>query len=193
MKGSWKDLTIRDYDGIRFALNSNKTDSEKDIDILSILSGKGVDVIRDMNPSDVSEMMDVAKFILTPADVEPVDEFQYGGYKFCTKGIEDITYGQLTDIEHCGDSYSRLLGCILVPVGHKYQDGYQIDFGGIPFKIAKGVIDPFLDGLMGSTQRIIKSTLRKLRVRKLMRPSLTQVINLLKDTQSLLSCMQFRI
>lgn len=196
MKSSYREITISEYEDISSILNSGKTDIEKDVCILELLSGKDGEVIKGYKPSKVSKMLDKAKFLLEKVGDLEVKEFEYGGYKFDVDGIVNMSYGQYIDFENAR-SISDILHCILIPRGRSYNDGYKVDFGGLRCDIGIGVLNFFIDGLRVSIEPSLKSSLRKARLWGMMHPwdwrIYRPMYNLLRDTVCLLSSRRWRI
>lgn len=185
MISSYSELSLAAYDKVVGVLNDSSLDGvEKDLSILNILSGIDMDELRGMSVYDIEGMLEAAKFLSVPLDVEEVGEFDYDGYHFVL-GYNDITYSQYVDVLHAKDS-AGVLHAVCVPVGHKYNDGYDIDFGGMDLSLAKGVLDSFMHGLRGSVQLTLKS-FRPSLLRRIFSKRFRQVDSLIQRTVSLLS------
>lgn len=156
MVGSYDELSLLQYDSVSKILNDESiSDEDKDIRIVSILSGVGVDELLCMDAGDVRGMIKQAMFLAVPCVAEDVSEFDYGGYHFHVRN--EINYGQYCDVIHASGSV-ELLHAILVPDGHDYNDGYDVDFSGIDFKTGWGILYFFVNGLRESVGAILKSS-----------------------------------
>lgn len=194
MVDNWNDLSIGQYDDIRFILSDKVlSDADKDICLLSVLSGISGDVIKAKPVDEVADMISSASFLGKAYDGEVMGGiFRYGGYTFdCDFSHRVMTYAQVMDAENTVQ-YADLISCLMVPVGHSYHDGYKVDWRGIPYVVAKGVIESFMNGMVDSVSDTTHAILRRMKVRRVWRDT-TREISLLKDIRASLSLVDVRI
>lgn len=195
MKSSWEELTMCDYEDIVGIIGSKDDDKVKDAKLLAVLDGCMPQDVWKREYDEVMCMKDKARFLGMPIEVKCCDKFEYGGYVFKTKGITNISYGQYIDIESA-NGYVDLLRCILIPEGRSYNDGYEVDWGGIPYVIGKGVLEVFMNGLVTFAKRSLGSLRLRMKVLRIMRksfPSYPEVDSLISDTVCSLSSRKWVI
>lgn len=172
---SYKDLTLSQFDKISDTLNSDAIDSEKDLEILSILSGYSVKDIRSFDMDVVTSMIDDAKFLQVPMKEIPVgNTIKYNGtvYKVC----KYLTYGQYIDFESA-KSMTEILSIVLVPKGLKYGDDYEVDFSNMNCEEAISIVNFFIHGLKNS----ILHSLRYSQIILMFKPKLSRLISSLRS------------
>lgn len=107
-------------------------DTDRTVSVLSILTGKTVDDLLGLEISEYQRLVQLAQFIEhTPTNVPVRQEYKLGKMVLVpTLLVKHMTAGQYIDfqgfIKEEGHDF-ELLSCLMVPKGHKYLDGYEIE------------------------------------------------------------------
>lgn len=107
-------------------------DTDRTVSVLSILTGKTVDDLLGLEISEYQRLVQLAQFIeRTPTNVPVRQEYKLGKMVLVpTLLVKHMTAGQYIDfqgfIKEEGHDF-ELLSCLMVPKGHKYLDGYEIE------------------------------------------------------------------
>lgn len=186
MKNSWKELTIGEYDKIQGILSGDDVDGMKAVKLISILSGDSIESIMSLSTDEVLELSKGFEFLSVPPEVSERKRIEYGGYKF--KVVTELCYGQLLDIEsHPGMSNVDMAGVLLVPVGHMYRDGYDIDFAGISYLDWCGYVKSFVSTSRSCIKRILRSTRMWMRLGGVKK---SEALSIITVTEHLLESME---
>lgn len=183
MVSGYSELTVSQYDRIVDILNGHLSDVDKDLHIVSVLCGLDVHVLKALEVGVVNDMIGTAKFLSVPYHPIEVSEFDWGGYHFVID--HNISYGQYCDVLHAKGS-GGLLHAILIPEGHSYNDGYDIDFGDMSYELGMGIILGFVNGLRVYAGASLKS-LRPRLVERIFSKRYRQVDSLVRDMANWLS------
>ena len=98
------------------ACETAEDDTQRTVSVLSILTGKSEDEILNLPIAEYGRLAQIAQFIGTaPHNVPVRAEYKLGQFIDFQQYVKDDNL----DIE--------LLSCLLVPKGHKYMDGYDIE------------------------------------------------------------------
>lgn len=109
------------------------SDATKELMIVSILSGKAPEELRQMAPADYNALKEGASFLLEPMpeSKEIVEKVEINGttYTVC-KDMQSISTGQY--IDWCtymsgNKNLTDLYSVMCIPEGHKYGEGYSLD------------------------------------------------------------------
>ena len=131
---------IQDYESMKYAtflqlvkVSEEATDdTDRTVSVLSILTGKTVDDLLGLEISEYQRLVQLAQFIeRTPTNVPVRQEYKLGDMVLVpTLLVKHMTAGQYIDfqgfIKEEGHDF-ELLSCFMVPKGHKYLDGYEIE------------------------------------------------------------------
>lgn len=182
-------------------------DTDRTVSVLSILTGKTVDDLLGIEISEYQRLVQLAQFIeRTPTNVPVRQEYKLGEMVLVpTLLVKHMTAGQYIDfqgfIKEEGHDF-ELLSCLMVPKGHKYLDGYEIEDVQATLKAhlltrdAIALKSFFVASLVASIPTIITSSgelrkkLTREQRRKMRRAS--RAIASLKSGVGSLSLMQYR-
>lgn len=186
---SWGGVSLNQWrDLLEVASDRGLSDIELNIEILSVLTGIPSDEILGYGLSDVSEMLRQITFIGTPPEPEKKIKNSYliGGVKYNVfKKMTEITTAQYIDFQ----SYSKdmdknvaeILACFLIPEGHKYNEGYDIDETIKAIKGNDGINVREALGLMSFFGKLLVKSIRSSLVSsKKIAKKMTQTTNLKK-------------
>lgn len=124
---NYKELKCGQYLRICDILKT-EPDEEKDLAILSVLSGKTTDELLDMPLDDYLAIKQDASFLFEAPELgEPDNTYEVGQF-VCTvvKDFRRLTAGQFLDFQDVRGDLVSLLSIILVPANHTYGNGYDI-------------------------------------------------------------------
>ena len=128
---SWNTLPIGKYLEIKDILE-DKENEDRDISILSVLTGLDVDTIMDMSIFDVEYLSKQASFIYTPIPkrMAGIRHFVIDGEKYdVCYDFSRITTAQYIDfnsfISDTRKYYANILTTFIIPHGKKYCEGYE--------------------------------------------------------------------
>ena len=206
---------IQDYESMKYAtflqlvkVSEEATDdTDRTVSVLSILTGRTVDDLLGLEISEYQRLVQLAQFIeRTPTNVPVRQEYKLGDMVLVpTLLVKHMTAGQYIDfqgfIKEEGHDF-ELLSCFMVPKGHKYLDGYEIEDVQATLKAhlltrdAIALKSFFVASLVASIPTIITSSgelrekLTREQRRKMKRAS--RAIASLKSGVGSLSLMQYR-
>lgn len=133
IKNNWNDITWNEYEQLEQILTSDIPADYKSIHIVSLLTGKDIDEIEALPVSKFSKLAEQLSFI----DIDPeyrTHKFKYviNGREYDFKGkLDEITTAQYIDYRSYMDQDEKsvvdLLSVFLIPSGHEYNDGYDIE------------------------------------------------------------------
>lgn len=147
MVESYKEMTLGQLLQMQELKDLNASDAVKELMFISILSGKSTDELRKMSNADYAELQNKVRFLAdtTPDDIQPASEVTINRHDYTiTDEAAKFTAGQYIDfVSHTqnGDGLIDLLSCLIVPKGHEYAEGYDIekvkaDITDLPLPIA---------------------------------------------------------
>lgn len=130
MINSWKTLPVGTFKKL-MALPDGE-DEDRYWKILAILNGTTVDDIMSRPLQEVTAMRKEVAFLdERPPVVASRHEYVLGDTTYVfTDHLQDITVAQFVDwtnTENNWENMSVLLSYVLIPKGHRYNDGYRID------------------------------------------------------------------
>lgn len=129
MTKGWNEMTIAQCELVEAIGKEDSTELDKDVRVLSILTGIEEDKIWDMDITEVAALRNEMDWVYTPC--EPVD-FQGVDYQQRFKpnfGLERMSYRQYADLNSAmvmNDRAAVLAAC-LVPVDGEYGVGYDME------------------------------------------------------------------
>ena len=134
-KLDWKDITIARHKAI-LALYQNKGD-EDDLsfayDLVCAAYGKDESWIDGLKVSEANEWVNTLAFVNhRPKPRVAKGEYTLNGHKYnVTMNMQALTTAQYIDFQQMADKSGEMpaefLSIILVPEGHKYNDGYAME------------------------------------------------------------------
>lgn len=133
IKNNWNDITWNEYEQLEQILTSDIPADYKSIHIVSLLTGKDIDEIEALPVSKFSKLAEQLSFI----DSDPEHrshKFKYviNGRDYNFRGkLDEITTAQYIDYRSYMDKDEKsvvdLLSVFLIPSGHEYNDGYDME------------------------------------------------------------------
>ena len=130
---SYEQMPVGVYCKMREAMREDAEDARL-VGLVAALAGMPRDAVLDEPLADFTEQVSRASFVLEyPRAAAVRKEYELRGRKYkATLRREDITAGQFIDWQELAkregaeDSWAEFLSVILVPVGHRYGEGYDI-------------------------------------------------------------------
>ena len=132
---SYEQMPVGVYERIMAALeDSGASDNDKQLELLSALTGLSVDALLDEPLGDFAQQNEAAAFVLVYPQPHAVREaYTLRGVRYLpTLKRERMTAGQFIDWNEIagqkdgGRRWSQLLSVVLVPEGKTYGSGYDI-------------------------------------------------------------------
>lgn len=206
---------IQDYESMKYAtflditkVCENATDdTDRTVRVLSLLTGKTVDELLNLEIGEYQRLAQSAQFLGNkPTNVPVRSEYKLGKLTLVpTLMVKKMTAGQYIDfqgfLKEDGHDF-ELLSCLLVPKGHKYLDGYEIEDVQAALKAhlltrdAIALRSFFVASLVASIPAIVTSSeeLRKKLTREQRRKmrKAAKMIGSLKSGAGSLSLMQYQ-
>lgn len=202
MKQSWKDITVGDMMQIKeIGTLQLATEDEKNMRVAALLAGIDFEQIMQHTPlSQVRKYMDNASFLVDtkPQPIKARKTYEINGrtYKMLRNEM-DLTVAQYIDFqsvekEGFDKMPGELLAIMMVPEGHKYNDGYdreQVieDMYDLNVEEALGICDFFTRRFFNSLNLVMTILILKTRWEimwtrnKEKKQTLKEMLNLLKS------------
>lgn len=133
IKNTWEELTFNEVLQIQQIISADINDTYKASNILAVLAGVGVDVIEDLPIHKFSSLLPNIEFLHNdPPKCNHQDTYDINGHKYClSANITDITTAQYIDYQSYmkeeNPDLCKITSVFLIPDGHKYNDGYDIE------------------------------------------------------------------
>ena len=133
---SYKDLTINKYQEIREILKEDGGELTIQANIIACLSGMDNDTVYNLSLSKYNELVQQTAFLLEKPKVSdkiPSRLNINGRECYVTTNVNKLTAAQYIDYQNLiamdnQEKYlANILACFVIPKGHKYGDGYEID------------------------------------------------------------------
>lgn len=141
-------MTIGTWEKLTAITEAKMPENDEKLAILSVLTGKTEDELLDEPLPAFREQMDAAGFLLKyPHPAKVRRHYDIGGSVYVPTSKErKLTAGQYIDFQtyaaEQGDNWAGLLSCILVPEGHKYNDGsYDVGDAQEAIREHLGILD----------------------------------------------------
>lgn len=129
---NWNDISLRKWKQLD---KINREDFEDDIlytaQIIKVIFD--IDSPMDLSPKDFSKYVNELSFMTNPIpEVKLCNTYNINGTKYNFRGnIFEISMGQLMDVRSFTTKpdvdYAEVLSVFLIPDGHKYNDGYDME------------------------------------------------------------------
>lgn len=132
----WEEVTVRQFDELLAASqNKDLTIAEREIKIMSILTGLSVKEVSSLDAPNFQAISDKLNFLNTkPSKVMPKDKITLNEKEYHVDLYpKNFTAGQFLDYkviagEEIDKKTARLIACFLYPVGAHYNDGsYDVE------------------------------------------------------------------
>lgn len=133
IKSSWDALTWNEYEQIYQILESDIPSDYKAVHLISVLSNTPVEEIEKLPVSAFQRILPHLNFLTTDAETHYHKmEYVVNGHEYDFKGVlTDITTAQYIDyrtyIQEDEKDVVKLMSCFLIPKGHEYNDGYDMN------------------------------------------------------------------
>ena len=137
IKNSWESLTYGDYIQLVQIGEANIPENYKTTHLLSILTGEKVEDLESLQITSFMKLLPHLQFLNEkPKDIEHKNEYEVNGRKYIVQAdVDKICTAQFLDYssyikekyDTSGPNTVKLASCFLVPEGHKYGDGYDIN------------------------------------------------------------------
>lgn len=133
IKNTWEELTFNEVLQIQQIISADINDTYKASNILAVLAGVEVDEIEDLPIHKFSSLLPNIEFLHNdPPKCNHQDIYDINGHKYClSANITDITTAQYIDYQSYmkeeNPDLCKITSVFLIPDGHKYNDGYDIE------------------------------------------------------------------
>lgn len=133
IKSSWDEITWKEYEQIEQIIGADVPADYKAVHLIAILTGKTVDEIEDLPISQFKQLVSNIEFLYTePKHRLHKMEYTINGRDYVFKGVvNEITTAQYIDyrtyIQEDTIDVVKMFSCFLIPKGHEYNDGYDIN------------------------------------------------------------------
>ena len=132
IKSTWDSLSWKEYNQLEQILLADIPETYKTVNIIALLSNKTVDEIESIPISEFQKLLPALEFLKTEPETH-YHKYQYTindrEYNFKGK-LDEITTAQYLDYRSYMDEENKdvvkLLSAFLIPVGHDYNDGYDM-------------------------------------------------------------------
>ena len=134
MIDNYNDLPIGKYIEIsRIVRDDTLPEVDRQVRMLSILSGRTEDDILNAPVTDFAELSRTARFLERPPETKPEvrDIYEAGAFRLvAVRDARKMTAAQYIDFQtfgrDAGNNIVEMLSCLLVPEGMRYNDGYDV-------------------------------------------------------------------
>lgn len=134
MVDNYDDLTLGKYMEIQaIAKQEGLEEIDRQVQILAILSGKYEEEILHLPIGEYRRLVAKASFLSAPEmNYHPIaKKYQVGGFELCpVRDFRKLEAGQYVDFQTYAPDLERylveFLSVILVPKGHRYNEGYDV-------------------------------------------------------------------
>lgn len=133
IKNSWESLTWNEYEQLEQILNADIPNDYKTVHIVSLLSGLSIDEIEALPISQFQKFFPALDFLNTePETHHHKFEYTINGREYEFKGkVDEITTAQYIDYRSYMEKEQKdvieLMSAFIIPKGHEYNDGYDMD------------------------------------------------------------------
>lgn len=133
MKNNWKDLTVNEFIQLEQLLKSDIPESYRTVNVVALLDNKSVDEIENIPATEFMKLARQLSFIEEKPSANGVeDKYEINGRKYHLKAnITQISTAQYIDHQNYMKEeirdLTKLLSVWLIPEGHEYGDGYDMD------------------------------------------------------------------
>lgn len=133
IKNSWDSLSWREYEQLEQILLADIPETYKTVNIVALLSGSSIDELEALPITEFQKFLPALEFLKTEPETH-YHKYNYtiNGREYNFKGkIDEITTAQYLDYRAYMDEeikdVVKLLSTFLIPAGHDYNDGYDIE------------------------------------------------------------------
>lgn len=168
-KKSWSDISLKQFAQLK-AINEREYDDDTDrlCDILSVV------YVCDINQVPITTYNAMVNGLGFMSDDVPTKRvhghYNFNGvrYEFCSN-VAEITTAQFMDFQNyaMADDIRGMVGCVLIPKDHKYNDGYDMSFlDSVDIVTAKAAVTFFIvcwTRFVGLFQRYSNHEMKKMK------------------------------
>lgn len=179
LKNSWSSITYSEFEELTQILAADIPEDYKVVNLLSILSGLTTAEIESLPIRKIQSLLPYLDFLKTPPqETKHKDVYEVNGRKYILQAyIPAITTAQYLDYSNYmkeDKDIIKLASCFLVPEGHEYNDGYNIeqvwlDINDMYFMDVKAIAF-FLLNQYAALQLIsidsLKTSMKKMKIKK---------------------------
>ena len=133
IKNNWNEITWNEYEQIEQIIGADIPSDYKTVVLISILSGKSINEIENLPIAQFQRLLPALEFLKEQPKLHK-HKFNYtvNGREYEFRGqLTDITTAQYIDyrtyISEEEKDIVKLFSCFLIPKGHDYNDGYDIE------------------------------------------------------------------
>lgn len=129
---SYDEMSVGKYDECMRIATEVQDEQERNLRILSVLTDKSEDELLSLPLSEFGLLMRQAAFLTEPPQEQKMcRHFHLGRWDlYPTQGVDKMVAGQFLDFQNLSKQEKPdtacILSCFLIPVGYKYNTGYDI-------------------------------------------------------------------
>lgn len=133
IKKSWDAITWKEYEQLEQIMLSDIPSDYKAVHLVAVLTGLDVATIENLSITEFQKFLPALEFLQTEPETH-IHQFDYTvngrNYKFRGR-LTEITTAQYIDyrayMQEEKKDVVKLFSCFLVPEGHDYNDGYDME------------------------------------------------------------------
>ena len=194
---TWKDITIEKYEAIASLQEKNLSEIDLTAGVIAIIDGISVNEVEEMPYSILLLKARGLRFLQSqPIGNIVHHSYTLNGRKFKpTLDVDKLTTAQYIDFEvrvaDAPEDLAGLLSVLLIPEGHKYNDGYSQDevretiYRYLGIEDAMGLSAFFFTLWKMSIRRLLRQNKRQLRQLKRKKKPTESEIKLIEATEKL--------
>lgn len=133
IKHGWDLLTLAEANQIEQIMSADIPSDYKAVNLLSVLSGEDVSLFENMPLNQFTQIIKVIDFLTTEMpDVKVQNSYEINGHKYVVKAdIPSISTAQYIDYQNYMREQpidlQKVISVFLIPEGHLYNDGYDMN------------------------------------------------------------------
>lgn len=133
VKDNWDSITWREYEQLEQMLFADIPETYKTVNIIALLSGCSNDYLESLPIAEFQQLIPSLNFLNTEPETRYHKEnYTVNGREYKFKGkLDEITTAQYIDyrayMNEENKDVVKLLSAFLIPVGHDYNDGYDME------------------------------------------------------------------
>lgn len=133
IKNNWNEITWKEYEQIEQILSADIPSEYKTVNLVSILTGMSVDQVENLQITEFQKLLPHLDFLQTEPETH-YHQFEYtiNGREYVFRGkLEEISTAMYIDystyMQEEDKDIIKLTSVFLIPKGHDYNDGYDMD------------------------------------------------------------------
>lgn len=133
VKDNWDSITWKEYEQLEQMLFADIPETYKTVNIIALLSGCSNDYLESLPIAEFQQLIPSLNFLKTEPETRYHKEnYTVNGREYKFKGkLDEITTAQYIDyrayMNEENKDVVKLLSAFLIPVGHDYNDGYDME------------------------------------------------------------------